>query len=156
MSAPGAGGTGAYGAGATQHPVPDRSTGSDGSDDRSIGQIVADIAKDLGTLVRQEIELAKTEITVEAKKAGKGVGMLGGAGVAGNLFLVFVSLALMWLLDRVMPLDLAALLVALIWAAVAAFLAMSGRKHLQSVDPKLEATTQTIKEDVQWAKHPTG
>ncbi|GAB2677012.1 phage holin family protein [Thalassiella azotivora] len=134
----------------TQHAAPA------GGDDRSLGEIVGDIAKDLSTLVRQEIDLAKTEAKAEVTKAGKGAGLLGGAGVAGNLFLVFVSLALVFLLDRVMPLDLAALVVALLWGAVAAVMALMGRKKLQEADPTLPATTQTIKEDVQWAKTRNG
>jgi uncharacterized membrane protein YqjE len=118
---------------------------------RSVGEIVGDIASDLSTLVRQELQLAKTEMKTEAAKAGKGAGLLGGAGVAANLFLVFVSLFVMFLLGRVVDLDWAALIVAIVWAVVAAVLASMGRKQLKQVDPTLETTTQTLKEDAQWA-----
>jgi uncharacterized membrane protein YqjE len=121
-------------------------------EDRSLGDIVGEIAEDFGRLLRQEIELAKVEAKQEVVKLGKGAGMLGGAGIAGHLLLLFASVALMLVLGRVMPLDLAALIVALIWAIVAAVLAARGRRQLQSFDPKLETTTETLKEDVQWAK----
>jgi len=121
-------------------------------EDRSLGDIVGEIAEDLSRLVRQEIDLAKTEARQEVTKLGKGAGMLGGAGLAGHLLLLFGSVALMLVLGRVMPLDLAALIVAVIWAIVAAMLAATGRRQLKSFDPKLETTTQTLKEDVQWAK----
>jgi uncharacterized membrane protein YqjE len=120
--------------------------------DRSLGDIVGEIAEDFSRLLRQEIELAKVEAKQEVVKLGKGAGMLGGAGIAGHLLLLFASVALMLVLGRVMPLDLAALIVAVIWAIVAAVLAAMGRRQLQSFDPKLETTTETLKEDVQWAK----
>jgi hypothetical protein len=121
-------------------------------EDRSLGDIVGEIAEDFSRLLRQEIELAKVEAKQEVVKLGKGAGMLGGAGIAGHLLLLFASVALMLVLGRVMPLDLAALIVAVIWAIVAAVLAAMGRRQLQSFDPKLETTTETLKEDVQWAK----
>jgi hypothetical protein len=120
--------------------------------DRSLGDIVGEIAEDLSRLVRQEIDLAKTEAKQEVTKLGKGVGMLGGAGIAAHLLLLFGSVALMLVLGRAMPLDLAALIVAVVWAIVAAVLAARGRRQLQAFDPTLETTTQTLKEDVQWAK----
>lgn len=122
------------------------------NDNRSLGDIVGDIARDLNTLVRQELDLAKTEAKQEAARAGKGAGLLAGAGVAGNLALVFLSLLLMFLLDNVMDIEWAALIVTLLWAIVAAVLASTGRKELKKVDPKLETTQRTLKEDAQWAK----
>ncbi|MDQ3616589.1 MAG: phage holin family protein [Actinomycetota bacterium] len=119
---------------------------------RSVGDIVGDITKDLTALMRQEIELAKTEAKREAAKAGKGAGMLGGAGVAAHVMLIFLSLALVYLLDNVMPVELAALIVGLLWAIVAGVLAMAGKKQLQNVNPQLEKTQRTLKEDAQWAK----
>ena len=123
---------------------------------RSVGEIVGDIAADLSKLVRQEIDLAKTEIKAEATKAGKGAGFLAGAGVAGWFLLIFLSLTLMFALDHVMDIVWAALIVAVVWGVVAAVLASSGRKKLKQVDPKLEATTQTLKEDAQWVKTRNG
>jgi uncharacterized membrane protein YqjE len=119
---------------------------------RSVGDLVGEIAGDLTRLVRQEIDLAKAEAKEEVTKLGKGAGMLGGAGIAAHLLLLFLSVALMLVLSRVMPLDLAALIVAVIWAIAAAVLASMGRRQIKSFQPKLEQTTQTLKEDVQWAK----
>ena len=131
---------------------------SAGRDDRpdveghSVGDLVGEIADDLSRLVRKEIDLAKAETKQEVTKLGKGAGLLGGAGVAAHLLLLFASVALMLVLGRVMDLDLAALIVALMWAIVAAVLAVTGRRQLKSFDPQLPETTQTLKEDVQWAK----
>jgi uncharacterized membrane protein YqjE len=125
---------------------------SSSSDDRSLGQIVSDVSSDLSTLFRQELELAKTELKQEITKAGKGAGMLGGAGFAGYFVLLFLSFALMLLLDRWMAASLAALIVAVLWGIAAAALAMVGRKKLQEANPQLPKTQQTLKEDAQWAK----
>ena len=138
----------------TSQSMPD-SAGRDVPSDvegRSVGDLVGEIAEDVSRLLRQEIYLAKAEVKQEVTKLGKGVGLLGGAGVAGHLLLLFASVALMLVLGRVMDLDLAALLVALIWAVVAVVLAVTGRRQLKSFDPQLPKTTQTLKEDVQWAK----
>lgn len=121
-------------------------------DQRSTGDIVGDIAKDVSNLVRQEMDLAKTEMKQEATKAGKGAGMLGGAGVAGHMALLFLTLTLVFLLDNWMPIELAALILTAVWGIIAAVLAARGRNELKQVDPKLETTQSTLKEDVQWAK----
>ena len=121
-------------------------------DERSLGEIVGDISHDLTTLVKQELELAKTEAKQEAAKAGKGAGMLGGAGVAGLLALIFLSGALAYLLDSWIPRELAFLIVGLLWAVVGAVLAMSGRKAIKQMNPQLPETQQTLKEDAAWAR----
>jgi len=133
----------------TQYPQEGRAPAGD---DRSIGQIIGDVTHDLSTLVRQELDLAKTEVKSEAARAGKGAGLLAGAGVGAHLALIFISLAIVFVLSRVMPIDLAALIVGVVWAIVAAVLASSGRKNLKAVEPGLPATTETIKEDAQWLK----
>jgi uncharacterized membrane protein YqjE len=121
-------------------------------DQRSLGDIVSDVAQDLSTLVKQEMELARTELKQEAAKAGKGAGLLGGAGVAGHMALVFLSLTLTFLLDNWMPLEVAALITTVLWGIVAAVLAMTGRKELKNSNPQLPQTQQTLKEDAAWAK----
>jgi nitrate/nitrite transporter NarK len=98
------------------------------------------------------MELARTELMQEAAKAGKGAGLLGGAGVAGHLVLIFASLALTFLLDNWMPLELAFLITAIIWGIVAAVLAVNGRKALRESNPQLPQTQQTLKEDAAWAR----
>jgi len=127
-------------------------TAGSSSDERSLGQIVSDVSSDLSTLFRQELELAKTELKEEIGKAGKGAGMLGGAGFAGYFVLLFLSFALMLLLDRWMAASLAALIVAVLWGIAAAVLASMGRKKLKEANPQLPKTQQTLKEDAQWAK----
>ena len=121
-------------------------------DDRSLGQIVGDVAQDLSTLVRQELDLAKTEVKQEAGRAGKGVGMLGGAGVAGHLALIFLSLCAMFVLNNAMPLELSALVVTAFWAIVAAVLAQRGKKALDRTNPALPQTQRSLKEDAAWAR----
>jgi hypothetical protein len=119
---------------------------------RSVGEIVGDISKDLSTLVRQEMDLAKSELKREVAKMGKGAGMFGGAGLAGHLMLLFLSLAATYLLDNWMPVELAALIVAVVWGIVAAVLAARGRRQFKEAEPQLPITQQTLKEDVQWAR----
>ncbi len=119
---------------------------------RSLGQIVGDITADMSTLIHQELDLAKAEMKQEVSKVGKGAGMFGGAGVAGFLTLFFVSLALTYLLDDWMPVELAALIVAVLWGIVAAVLALRGRKEMKAANPALPTTQQTLKEDAQWAR----
>ena len=102
--------------------------------------------------MKQEVQLAKVELKEEVSKVGKGAGMLGGAGFAGWFVLLFLSLALTFLLDNWLPVEAAALITAGIWAVVAAVLAVIGRKELQEANPQLPQTQQSLKEDVQWAK----
>ena len=132
-----------------RHEVPHQSTGQD---TRSIGEIVADMSRDLSTLMHQEIDLAKTEMKQEVAKAGKGAGMFGGAGVAGLMTLFFLSFALTYLLDNWMPTELAALITAVLWGIAAAVLAMRGRREIKEAELQLPKTQTTLKEDVQWAK----
>ena len=111
----------------------------------SVGDLISDIAADLSTLVRQETELAKAEIKQSATRAGKGAGMLGGAGVAGWFVLLFLSVALWWLIGHWLGLGWSALIVAGIWAVVAAVLASMGRtelKHVQGVPKTVETARQ--------------
>ena len=119
---------------------------------RSLGEIVGDIATNMSTLVKQEIDLAKSEMKQEVAKVGKGAGMFGGAGLAGYFTLLFLSVALVGLLDKWMPYGWAALIVAALWGIVAAVLAMRGKKEIKEANPQLPTTQQTLKEDVQWAK----
>ena len=121
-------------------------------DERSLGEIVQALTQDTTTLLKQELELAKVELKEEATRAGKGAGMLGGAGLAGWFLLLFLSLALMFALDTVLPLWAGALITAGVWALVAGVLAMRGRSALKKANPQLPRTQQTLKEDAQWAR----
>lgn len=118
-----------------------------GVQDASVGQLLGELAGDLSTLVRQEVALAKAELKAEAGKAGKGAGMLGGAGLAGLMATVFVSLTLMFLLDLAMPTWVAALIVTLLWAVVGFVLYTRGRTQLKTVNPTPTQTVETLKEN---------
>ncbi len=124
--------------------------------DQSLGDIVGRLASDFSRLMRAEIALAKAEAKEEVKDAGKGVGMLAGAGYAGHLLVLFLSLALMFLLDVWMPIGWAAFIVAVLWGIVAFVLQSSGRKNLKRATPPMQETVETLKEDAQWAKNPRG
>lgn len=134
----------------------ERTNGID-AENSSLGEIVGKLTSDFTDLMRAEIALAKVEVKEEAAAAGRGAGMLAGAGVAGHFLLLFASLALMFLLDVWLPIGWAALVVALLWGVVAAVLASSGKKNLKkaATDP-MHDTVQTLKEDAQWAKNPRG
>jgi len=121
----------------------------------SLGDLVSELTGDLSKLMRQELELAKAEIRQEATKAGKATGMLAAAGFAGYLTTVLLSLALVFALGAIMPLGWAALIVAALWGIAGAVLYTSGRAKLRTVNPKPERTVETLKEDAEWAKHPT-
>jgi hypothetical protein len=120
----------------------------------SAGQLVGEIAADLSTLMRKEVELARTEIAAEAAKAGKGAGLLGGAGYAAHLVALFGSLALVFGIGHWMSLGWAALIVTGLWALVAALLAVKGRNTLKSLSPKPDLAVESLKEDAQWVRHP--
>jgi len=114
--------------------------------DRSLGELISEVTEDLSTLMRQELELAKAELQQSASRAGKGVGMLGGAGVAGYFVLLFASIALWWAIGAATGLGWSAVIVAVIWAVIAAVLAMVGRNSLKSVRgmPKTADTVKRI------------
>lgn len=157
-------GSSPYGGGATQYEDPAGGGASRVEEshpdvsDRSVGELIGEVAKDLSTLMRKELELAKVEVKAEAVKAGKGAGMLAGAGVAAHVMLIFLSLMLVFLLARIFGGNDAAdfvwasLIVTILWAIVAAVLAAMGRKQLKEVNPKPEQTVESLKEDAQWIK----
>jgi nitrate/nitrite transporter NarK len=121
--------------------------------EQSFGELLKRISEQTSTLVRQEIELAKAEMTLKAKRAGRGAGFFGGAGILGLAALGALTAFLIVVLDLGMPLWAAALIVTVLWAACAAVLALRGRRELQEAGPPLpEQTIETVKEDVEWAK----
>ncbi|HEX5740939.1 MAG TPA: phage holin family protein [Pilimelia sp.] len=115
---------------------------------RSFGQMIGEVADDLSTLLRQEVALAKAELREEAANAGKASGMFAGAGIAGHLVLVFVSLAVYAGLSNVMDGGWAALIVAAVWAVVAAVLFTLGRARMRRLRgmPQTAQTVQQIPE----------
>lgn len=129
---------------------PSRSQGSSGA---SVGELIKEVTSDLSKLVNQEIALAKAELSLEAKKAGKTAGAFGGAAVAGYFAVLFASLLLMFALRSLFDSYVwASLVVFLLWAVVAAVLFVRARATARSLHPVPEKTVQTLKEDAQWAK----
>ena len=117
----------------------------------TLGELVAGMTADFGTLVRKELELAKAEVREEAKTSGKAAGMLGAAGLAAHFALLFVSLALAWGLTEIMPEGFAFQLVGILYAVAAFVLAKQGKERMQAVRAP-QNTIDTVKEDVAWAK----
>ena len=111
----------------------------------SLGDLLGEVTRDMSTLMRQEVELAKVELKQSAARAGKGSGMLAGAGVAGHFVLLFLSLALWWALGTVMGLGWSAVVVAVVWGVVAAILAAMGRKELNAIKG-MPQTAETLQE----------
>jgi uncharacterized membrane protein YqjE len=121
--------------------------------DRPTGELLKQLSDQTTTLVRQEIELAKAELGQKGKKAGAGAGMIGGATVFGLFAFAALTTCIIAALDTAMPLWLAALIVAVVYAAVAGVLALRGRDKVQEAGPPVpEQAIETTKEDVEWAK----
>jgi Putative Actinobacterial Holin-X, holin superfamily III len=110
----------------------------------SVGELFSEVAEDLSTLMRQEVELAKAELRQSASRAGKGAGLLAGAGVSGHMVLLFASVAAWWGIGDATGHGWAALIVAAIWLMIAAALGLIGRREISAV-PGIPQTTQTVK-----------
>jgi uncharacterized membrane protein YqjE len=121
--------------------------------DASFGDLFKRLSEETSALIRQEMALARAEIQEKGKTAGKGAGMFGGAGALGLLAAGALTAAIIVLLDKAVALWLAALIVAAVYGAVAAVLAMRGKQEIQRATPPVpEQTLETTKEDVEWAK----
>lgn len=112
----------------------------------SLGEIISDISADLSTLVRQELDLAKAEVKESATRAGKGAGLLGGAGVAAHMVLLFLSITAWFGLDNLLHhLAWSALIVTAVWAVIALVLARMGRQQLTEING-IPRTVETAKQ----------
>lgn len=119
----------------------------------STGELLKQFSKDASTLIRKELELAKAELTEKGKQAGKGVGMLGGAGLFGLGAFGALTALLILVLAEATDAWLAALIVTVLWGAIAAVLALQGKHKVEeATPPQPEQTIETLKEDVEWAK----
>jgi uncharacterized membrane protein YqjE len=129
---------------------------SDGATDlrqQSTAELLKQLSTETTTLVRQELELAKAEMTEKGKEAGKGIGMFGAAGLVGFLALGALTTTFIALLDTAMETWLAALIVTVVYAAVAGVLALTGKGRLSNATPPVpEQTQDNVKEDVRWVK----
>jgi MFS family permease len=121
--------------------------------ERPVGDLVKQLADQTSTLVRQEMDLAKAELTQKGKEAGKGAGLFAGAAVIGLLAAGALTAFLIMLLDGALANWLSALIVGVVFAAIAGALALAGRNRIQRATPPVpEQTVETVKEDVEWAK----
>lgn len=122
---------------------------------RPLGDLIGDITGDLSRLFRQEVELAKAEVRQEGKKVASATAMFAVAAIGGLLAAMLLSFAVVYALAEIMHIGWAALIVAVVWGAVAYAMQASGRKRLKEVEP-LPQTTQTLKENASWLQNPTG
>jgi uncharacterized membrane protein YqjE len=121
--------------------------------DASMGELFKRLSQDTSQLVKLELQLAKAEMTEKAAPMKAGAGMLGGAALVGLLAAGALTAFLIALLDTFMATWLAALVVTIVYAAIAGFLAIKGRDRIQQATPPVpEQTIETVKEDVEWAK----
>ena len=121
--------------------------------ERPTGELLKELSDHTTTLVKQEIELAKAELGEKGKKAGLGAGMFGGAGLFGVFAFAALTTCIIAALEQAMDLWLAALIVTVVYAAIAGVLALQGRNKVQEATPAVpEQATESVKEDVQWAK----
>lgn len=106
----------------------------------SLGELVGEVARDLSTLMRQELGLAKAEVTQSAKGAAKGAGLMGGAGYAALMAVFFLSLALWWALGELMGNGWSGVVVAVVWAIIAGILFAIARSQMN----KVKGAPQTV------------
>ena len=125
----------------TDQPTPSEERAAN----NSLGELLGEVSRDLSTLIRQEMELAKAEIKQTITRAGKGAGLLGGAGYAGLMAVFFLSIALWWALGYLVGNAWSAVIVAIIWGVVALILYLRGRKQLETVKGAPQ-TVETVKE----------
>jgi VIT1/CCC1 family predicted Fe2+/Mn2+ transporter len=121
--------------------------------DRPMGEVAGDLTRDLSLLVRQELELAKAEMSQKGRTAAPGLGMIGAAGVVGLVAAGALTAFLILVLALFLPEWLAALIVGVVLAAAAYVLVQQGKKRVREAGkPVPEQAIETVKEDVEWAK----
>jgi membrane protein len=123
------------------------------SKDAPLAELARQLSDQTSRLIHQEIELAKAELSIKGKRAGIGAGMFGGAGVFGFYALGALTATAILALSLAVTAWLAALIVAVVLAAIAGVLALQGKTKVQQATPPVpEQATESVKEDVQWAK----
>ncbi len=122
-------------------------------EERPVAELLRELSEQSSTLVHQELELAKLELAQKGERAGVGAGMFGGAGLVGLYAVGALTAAVVLLLATAMAGWLAALVVAAAYGLVAGGLALAGRSKIQQATPPVpEQATESVKEDVRWAK----
>jgi uncharacterized membrane protein YqjE len=121
--------------------------------ERPVAELLRELSDQTTTLVRKEIELAKVELAEKARRFGTGAGMFGGAAVFALFGFGALTACIIVALAKVMATWLAALIVAVVYAAVAAVLALRGKKQVEQATPPVpEQAVDSTKEDVEWLK----
>ena len=120
--------------------------------ERSIPELLKQLSQETSTLVKQELDLAKAEMTQQGKRAGLGAGFIGGGALFGLGAFGALTACFIAALGLAMDTWIAALIVAVVYGAIAAFLAMRGKSKIQEATPPVPQTVDTLKEDVEWAK----
>ncbi len=126
-----------------------------GKDDRSIGELIAELSRETVALVRQEVQLAKAEMSQKASRVGKNVGFLIVGGVVAYTGLLAIVAAVIIVLGGAIPLWLSALVVGLVIATLGLFLVVKGADTLRQEDPAPQETIETLKEDREWLRDQT-
>ncbi len=126
-----------------------------GRDDRSLGELFSALAQDTSTLVRKEVQLAKTEMTQKATSVGKDIGFLAAGGAVAYAGLLAILAGIIVLLGQAIPMWLSALLVGLVVGGLGYLLVRRGLDALKQEDLAPRQTIETLKEDGQWAKDQT-
>jgi hypothetical protein len=122
-------------------------------DDRSLGELFAELARETATLARQEVQLAKTEMAQKASQIGRDLGFLAvGGAIAYAGFLAIMAAAVIALAAIGLAWWLSALLVGLVVAGVGYVLVQKGLNALKQQDLAPRETIETLKEDAAWAK----
>ena len=126
-----------------------------GRDDRSLGELFSELSQETTTLIRQEVNLAKTEMSQKASRVGKDVGFMAAGGAVAYAGLLAIIAGVIALVGLVIPLWLSALLVGVVVAAIGYFLVKRGLDALKQEDLAPRETIETLKEDREWAKDQT-
>jgi uncharacterized membrane protein YqjE len=121
-------------------------------ENKPLGDLFGDLAAEMSNLVRQEVALARVEISQKAKYAGRNIGYLVVGGAVAYAALLAVLAALIMLLDKVMPAWGAALLVGVVVAAIGWLLVGKAMSALQQMEVTPRETVETLKEDAAWMK----
>ena len=130
-----------------------RITGDRAPDERTLTELTSQLSEQTTTLARKEVELAKAEMSLKAKRLGLGAGAFGAAGLIGVLALGALTAAAILALAEAVDAWLAALIVAVVYAAVAGGVALIGRSRVQAGTPPVpERAIESSKEDVEAAK----
>ena len=122
-------------------------------DERSLGELFSELAAETGTLVRQEVALAQSELTTKAASVGKNVGFLAIGGAVGYAAMLAILAGIILGLSYFMPAWIASILVGLLVGAVAFFVISSALEELKKTNLKPEEAVESIKEDAQWLKN---